>query len=229
MTKNVAAALIIYSLNNYIITPLRQFGNKTGVAVSLLQVYNISGMSTITQAFYDVKRLHFVPKMLRSMAQLDMPLSIGYGQTNSQPTTVRLMLEWLDAKHGQKVLDLGSGSGWTTALLGHIVGKLGTVYGVERIPELLEFGRRNCQAANVFNTEFFLASDDIGLLAHAPFDRILVSANANEFPKELLNQLKVGGKIVVPVNGIIQEVTKLARGKLKTKEHPSFIFVPLVK
>ncbi len=186
-------------------------------------------MSTITQAFQDVKRLYFVPKQVRGLVNLDMPLSIGFGQTNSQPTTVRLMLEWLDAKHGNKVLDLGSGSGWTTALIGHIVGKLGTVYGVERIPELLEFGRRNCQEANVFNTEFFLAEDVVGLPKHAPFDRILVNANANVFPEELLDQLKVGGKIVAPVRGIVYEVTKLARGKTKVKEHPGFVFVPLVK
>jgi len=186
-------------------------------------------MSSISQAFTEVKRLHFVPKSVRPLAQLDIPLSIGYGQTNSQPTTVKLMLEWLNAKPGQKVLDLGSGSGWTTALLGHIVGKSGTVYAVERIKELVEFGRRNCQQANVFNTEFFVAGPEYGLPAHAPFERILVSASANEFPHKLLDQLKVGGKIVVPVKGIIYEVTKSARGKLKTKEHHGFLFVPLIK
>lgn len=186
-------------------------------------------MSTIAQAFTEVKRFNFIPRSVRPLADLDMPLAIGYGQTNSQPTTVRLMLEWLDAKKGHKILDLGSGSGWTTALLGHIVGMHGTVYGVERIPELVEYGRRNCQAANVFNTEFFLAGQDYGLPEHAPFDRILVSANAEQFPYELLKQLKVGGKIVVPVQGTIYEVTKQARARLITKEHPGFVFVPLVK
>ncbi len=186
-------------------------------------------MGSITQAFTEVKRFHFVPRNVRSLANLDIPLSIGYGQTNSQPTTVRLMLEWLDAKPGQKVLDLGSGSGWTTALLGHIVGKTGTVYAVERIPQLVEFGRRNAWEANIFNAEFFIAGNDYGLPQHAPFDRILVSANADEFPHELMDQLKVYGKIVVPVRGVIYEVTKLPRGKTKTKEHPGFLFVPLVK
>ncbi len=186
-------------------------------------------MNTITQAFTEVKRSKFVPVQVRSLAYLDVPLSIGYGQTNSQPTTVRLMLEWLDARPGQKVLDLGSGSGWTTALLAHIVGKSGTVYAVERIPELVEFGRRNCHELNIFNAEFYEAGSNYGLPAQAPFDRILVSANADKFPDVLLEQLKTGGKIVVPVNGVIHEVTKLPRGKTKTQEHPGFVFVPLVK
>ncbi len=186
-------------------------------------------MSSVADALHDVKRMFFVPQKLRALAQLDMPLAIGYGQTNSQPTTLRLMLEWLDAKPGHKVLDLGSGSGWSTALIAHIVGKTGTVYAVERVPELVEFGRRNCQSQNIYNAEFFEAGDSVGLPLHAPFDRILVSADAYEFPNELMGQLKVGGKIVVPVRGVVQEVTKLSNGRINKKEHPGFLFVPLVK
>lgn len=186
-------------------------------------------MSSVAQAFTEVRRFHFVPKGMKPMANLDIPIPIGYGQTNSQPTTVRLMLEWLDAKKGHKVLDLGSGSGWTASLLGHIVGKKGTVYAVEKIPQLVDYGRQNSHSANIFNAEFFEAGKDYGLPAHAPFDRILVSANAEKFPEILLEQLKVGGKIVVPVQGTVYEVTKMPKGKLKTREHPGFVFVPLVK
>lgn len=186
-------------------------------------------MGQLTDAFKVVKRVNFVPGQSKDLVDLDIPLSIGYGQTNSQPTTVRLMLWWLDLKPGLKVLDLGSGSGWSSALIGHIVQPTGTVYAVERIPELLEFGRRNCHDLGITNVEFFQASDEIGLPQHAPFDRILVSADAEIFPNKLMDQLKVNGKIVIPVKGIIYEVTKLSKGETKTKEHPGFIFVPLVK
>ncbi len=185
-------------------------------------------MSSVTEAFRVIKRVNFIPAQSKDLASLDLPLSIGYGQTNSQPTTIRLMLEWLDLKPGHKVLDVGSGSGWSTALIGHLVEKTGTVYAVERIPQLVEYGRRNCLDLGITNAEFFHYNDVIGLPHQAPFDRILVSADAEEFPHELLEQLKVNGKIVVPIKGIIHEVTKLSKGKLKTVEHPGFIFVPLV-
>src|SRR6185369_8248962 len=188
-------------------------------------------MSTITEAFKVIKRAHFVPEQTRQLAGLDMPVSIGYGQTNSQPTTVRLMLEWLTLKPGQKVMDIGSASGWSTALIAHLVEPNGTVYGVERIPELLDYGRSNCHDFGITNAEFFLAQggDEIGLPQHAPFDRILVNADAEKFPEKLLDQVKVNGKIVAPVRGIIYEVTKLVHGRTKIKEHPGFISVPLVK
>jgi len=169
-----------------------------------------------------------LPSSVRPMADLDIPLPIGHDQTNSQPTTVRHMLTWLDARPSQKVLDVGSGSGWTTALLSHIVGKDGKVYAVERIPELVQFGRNNCARLDLKNVEFVVAGAHYGLPKHAPYDRILVSASASEFTEELMDQLKVGGKLVVPVQDTIFEVTKLAGGKTKVIRHPGYVFVPLI-
>lgn len=157
-----------------------------------------------------------------------MPLTIGHGQTNSQPTTVKMMLEWLDVKPGKKVLDVGSGSGWTTALLAYLVGTRGKVYAVERVPELVKFGRENNKKAGVTNTEFFEAGKTYGLPQHAPYDRILVSASARELPPELPGQLKVGGKLVIPVREDILEITKTGKETYKTITHPGFVFVPLV-
>ena len=102
------------------------------------------------------------------------------------------------------------------------------VYAVECVPELVEFGRRNCQASGITNAEFFKAGNVFGLPEYAPFDRIIVSADASELPDELKDQLKIGGKMVIPIHDIIYEVTKLSKTKNNIKKHPYFIFVPLI-
>ncbi|MDB5161470.1 MAG: Protein-L-isoaspartate (D-aspartate) O-methyltransferase [Candidatus Saccharibacteria bacterium] len=185
-------------------------------------------MDNIEQAFQKVPRSKFLSDYNDGEAALDMPLPIGFGQTNSQPTTVKWMLEWLEPQPGDKVLDIGSGSGWTAALLAHLVGPKGKVYAVEIVPELVEFGRQNAQRLNISNAEFYQAGDQYGLSKFAPYDRILVSAAASELPVELLDQLKPGGKMVIPVQSDILEIEKLADDKYEVKRHPGFVFVPLV-
>lgn len=185
-------------------------------------------MDRIDQAFTRFDRVHFVPEEMRGSAHADMALPIGYGQTISQPTTVGMMLEWLDAQPADKVLDVGSGSGWTTALLSHIVGPKGWIYAVERIPELVEFGQENNEKVGVKNASFHQAGDEYGLPEQGPFDRILVSASADKLPLELLDQLKPGGKLVIPVHYDILEITKNAKGEIQTQKHPGFVFVPLI-
>ncbi len=165
---------------------------------------------------------------MRPQADIDMPLPIGYGQTNSQPSTVRRMLEWLDARAGERILDVGSGSGWTTALLATLVGPTGSTYAVEKVPELVKFGRENCRRSSVHNATFFPAGVTYGLPEYAPYDRILVSAAARELPYDLLRQLKVGGKIVMPINDTIVEITENKGDDMNIVEHPGFAFVPLV-
>lgn len=188
----------------------------------------IHTMTTVDEAFRRIKRTDFVPADLRQYADIDAPLSIGYGQTISQPSTVRFMLNLLRVEQGHKVLDIGSGSGWTTALLSYLVGPEGMVYAVERIPDLLEFGQQNCRRVGVKNAKFFTADKQYGLPKHAPFDRILVSAAAQKLPDELLAQLKVSGKIVIPVNNDILEVDLLEAGRTSINKYHGFIFVPLV-
>jgi protein-L-isoaspartate(D-aspartate) O-methyltransferase len=185
-------------------------------------------MASINQAFEAIQRADFVPEGQKDLAGIDVPLSIGFGQTISQPTTVRMMLEWLGAQPGDKILDLGSGSGWTTALLSRIVGPKGKVLAVEIVPELVEFGRNNCQRAGLTNVQFFQAGKEYGLPKYAPYDRVLVNAAAQQLPKQLLKQLKLGGKLVIPVQYDVLEIIKTSDTNFRTTTHPGFVFVPLV-
>jgi protein-L-isoaspartate(D-aspartate) O-methyltransferase len=185
-------------------------------------------MDKFDEAFRAVPRTGFLPAEMKAMAELDAPLPIGYGQTNSQPSTVHMMLEWLDPCSNEKVLDVGSGSGWTTALLTHLVGPKGMVYAAEKIPELVQFGAKNVMRAGIQNARFFEAKNDIGLPEFAPYDRILVSASSDTFPQKLLNQLKIGGRLVIPVKNSVYVVNRRGKNKYEKTEHPGFAFVPLV-
>jgi len=182
----------------------------------------------IINAFKTIDRKDFVLKEYENEAYGDYPLPIGFGQTISQPTTVAFMLELLQPKKGDKVLDVGSGSGWTTALLAQIVGKKGRVFGVEKIPQLISFGKENLAKYHFPNAEIRKAGKELGLRKKAPFDRILVSAAAQTIPQELVEQLKIGGIMVIPVNNDILRIKKVSDKEIKTQRFEGFVFVPLI-
>ncbi len=182
----------------------------------------------IEEVFSYINRVDFLPPEVVHEAHLDIPLPIGYGQTNSQPSTVKQMLEWLDVQPGQTVLDVGAGSGWTSALLSQLVGKKGKVIAVEKVPELVMFGKENCQKLKLHNVEFKQADNQLGWPHKAPYDRILVSAAAHELPQELIEQLAEGGTMVMPVQSSILKIHKSRQGKIVIDEHPGFAFVPLL-
>jgi protein-L-isoaspartate(D-aspartate) O-methyltransferase len=170
-------------------------------------------------------RVNHLPRGQQQYADLDRALPIGYGQTNSQPTTVRAMLRALRVGPGMRVLDVGSGSGWTTVLLARLVGEQGRVIGVERIPELVVDGAQAVQAADVPWASVRQASAHVlGLPEEAPFDRILVSAQSHAVPHQLVQQLTEDGLMVVPVDGQLLRVD--ARGR--EEQLGSYVFVPLV-
>lgn len=187
----------------------------------------------IIEAFLANDRVRFVPEQLIGEAYLDVPLPIGEGQTISQPYTVALMMELLDPKVGQKILDIGFGSGWTTAILAHVVGPRGRVYGLEIVPELAAFGKSNLEKTDYQNLELHHQSGWEGWPEAAPFDRILVGACAPEMPKALLEQLRVGGKMVIPVGQsfscALRVVEKTSEQNFREKDYPGFAFVPFVK
>lgn len=195
--------------------------------VNYLVMTGILKSKEIINAFTSIDRKDFVGLKNVDNAYEDHALSIGYGATISQPTTVAFMLERLGAMPGNIVLDIGTGSGWTTALLATIVGKKGRVYGIEIVPELLAFGQYNLNKYKFSNVSLEQAGDTLGLPANAPFDRILVSAGTNHVPNELLMQLKEGGTMIIPIDAAIWEVKKSSDSATTIYKYPGFMFVPL--
>jgi len=185
---------------------------------------------TLIKAFRRIKRVDFLPEEVTAEAQVNTPLPIGAGQTNSQPQTVAFMLELLQPQEGEKILDIGSGSGWTTALLAEAVGPTGCVYAIERLIELKNFGENNVRKYSLNNVEFFCQDGYAGLAKFMPFAKILVSAAAYEIPENLKIQLAVGGRLVVPtINQDIRVIDKISSDKYQQTIYPGFIFVPLIK
>ncbi|MBT4894652.1 protein-L-isoaspartate O-methyltransferase [bacterium] len=182
----------------------------------------------IRDAFVAIDRKDFVSEDYVEEVYEDYALPLGYEQTISQPTTVAFMLDLLVPQKGDKVLDVGSGSGFVTALLAHIVGESGYVIGVERVQELVKLGQENLSKYDFKNAEIKQAGKELGLQEEAPFDKILVSAAAEEVPKELLRQLKVGGVMVVPIYDNIWQVRKISEENIDIKKFERFEFVPLI-
>lgn len=184
--------------------------------------------SSLIAAFEKCDRILFVPEELHTEAYGDYPLQIGAGQTISQPYTVAIMLEMLHPGAGDKILDIGSGSGWTTALLAAAVGENGWVEGIDRISSLVEYGRKNLKKMDITNASIELADGSVlGKPGHL-YDRILISASAPHMPMPLFNQLKPEGILVIPVGNSIWRITKDQRGGIDAYELPGFRFVPLI-
>jgi protein-L-isoaspartate(D-aspartate) O-methyltransferase len=181
----------------------------------------------VEQAMRQTPREQFLPRDQQVHAAADRALPIGAGQTGSQPSTVRAMLELLDVLPGQRVLDVGSGSGWTTALLARLVAPGGVVLGVELDPDLAAWGAQNVAASGVVGASVRQVSREV--LGHpegAPYDRILVSANAGDLPRPLVDQLADGGVMVLPVQGRMTRVRR--RGsEIDVEHHGAYRFVPL--
>lgn len=197
----------------------------------------------IIEAFLAIDRKDFVIPENQDEAYLNTPLSIGFGQTISQPLTVAFMLELLQPKIGDVVLDIGSGSGWTSALLSYLVSdggknKQGKVIAIERILELKEFGEKNTAKYNFVEKniiKFFCADGSRDILKISQqldlkegFDKILCSATLEQMPQEWIDLLKTGGKIVAPFPGEIQLWIKQDKNTFKKEFFKGFSFVPLI-
>lgn len=220
---------IVSVIRNFQECGLRMNNNNEQLIKELKQLEAIRSPE-IEAAFKNVEREYFVPEEEDPYAYINTALPIGEEQTISQPSVVAMMLELLEVEPGQRILDIGSGSGWTTALLSFLTGEKGSVIGLERIASLAELGRKNTK--DYKNLEIRKAEEGVLGIPGEKFDRILVSAMAQEPPTELLEQLKSGGVLVVPVGiGTEGSLTKYKLnldGDVDKIEVPGFSFVPLI-
>ena len=185
----------------------------------------------VEDAMRKYPRHHFVPEILRQVAYEDVPLHIGSNQTVSQPLTVVTMTEALDVKNGNKVLEIGTGSGWQSTLLSYLVGDKGCVFTMEIIEDLFRFARDNLSKSGIRNVTTMLGDGSGGLEKEAPFDRILVTAAAPRIPEALIDQLKPDGILVIPVGDMIKQEMFVLRKTEKRIDKVSigeFALVPLV-
>jgi protein-L-isoaspartate(D-aspartate) O-methyltransferase len=182
----------------------------------------------VLQAMLDVPRHEFIPEELRARAYEDRPLPIGAGQTISQPYIVALMLQHLALQPRDRVLEVGTGSGYVTALLLHLCSE---VYSVERYPELAEPAKRVLERLGHANVKVIVGDGSRGVPEHAPFDAILVSAATGEVPRALFHQLRDRGRMIVPVGPPFTQELQLVRkrnDKAEVEHLEGCRFVPLV-
>lgn len=189
----------------------------------------------VIEAFMKFPREDFVLSEYKHEANNDYPLPILCGQTISQPTTVAIMLNALEVKEGSKVLEIGTGSGWVTAMLSYLTGEKGKVISIEYFKELYKFAKTNLEKFKLkykFLNNIILIHGDgsKGYKKYAPYDRIIVNAACSSINKYYIEQLKDKGILIIPVGSISEQKMlriKKDKGKISVQELGSFVFVPL--
>ncbi|MBD3379754.1 MAG: protein-L-isoaspartate(D-aspartate) O-methyltransferase [Candidatus Omnitrophica bacterium] len=183
----------------------------------------------VINAMLKVKRHLFVPEAVKGAAYSDRPLPIGYGQTISQPFIVGYMTQALDLDPADRVLEIGTGSGYQAAVLAELAGE---VYSVEIIGELAEQARRTLERRGYDNVKVKYGDGYEGWKEHAPYDAVIVTAAPPQIPEELIRQLRTGGRMIVPAGRFYQElvfITKKAGGRVERKKLMPVRFVPMVR
>jgi len=184
----------------------------------------------VLKAFSKIPRHLFVHKKMLNESYHNVALPIGYGQTISQPYTIAVMLEALELKPGDKVLEIGTGSGYNAALIGCIIGRKGKLFTTEIVPELAEESKKKLSALGLKNVKVVVCDGSLGYDKGKVYDKIMVTAACKEVPPPLLKQLRNNGILVAPVGcAYEQEMLKVKKvgKKLEVKNLGFFVFVPL--
>ena len=207
-----------------------EFLEKRKKLVNSLKLQRRIVSKEVEKAFLETPRELFVPKNLKNYAYADSPLEIGQGQTISAPHMVAIMCEELGIKKDQKVLEIGTGSGYHAAIVSKIVGEKGKIYTIERFSELAELAKENLSKAEIKNVTVETGDGSEGLGKYKPYDIIYVTCAAPTVPKPLVDQLKDPGKLMVPVGDTICTLILLEKnqGKITKKSLGGCAFVPLV-
>ncbi len=198
--------------------------------VELIEARGVTAPRVIT-AMLRIPRERFVPEAERDLAYADRPVIIGHEQTISQPFIVAYMIEALSLKGGEKVLEVGAGSGYAAAILAEMGMK---VFAIERIEELVEQARANLKAADYDTVNLICGDGSKGWPAEAPFDAILVSAGAVKIPAPLIDQLAIGGRMVIPVGDspgrqALIRITRISADEVREEYLSDVYFVPLIE
>ncbi len=216
-----------------ILTKMKTNENYQQKLDDLITVMKKSGFlndKKIELAIRKTPRHEFVPSSLIEKAYDDSPIQIMKNQTISQPSVVSRMTEWLDVKEGQKILEIGSGSGWQTAILAYLVG-CGNVYSIERHTDLAEFAKKNLDKLGIHNVKVISGDGSFGFPEESPFDRIIITAACKKVPDPLLEQLSINGLLIAPVGGYPQSMILLKKtlsGVVEIRNQPGYVFVPFL-
>ena len=193
--------------------------------IKIIKTYDESISDRVLWAVQQVPRHKFIKE--KGAGYLDTPLDIGYGQTISQPFIVAYMTDKLDIRPLHKVLEIGTGSGYQAAILAEMAYD---IYSVERIFKLSQKTEKLLRQLGYINIKLKVGDGYKGWKENAPYDRIIVTAMSNEIPQELIKQLNVGGKMIIPHNGVLKLCTKMEDDvPYKVEELIGVVFVPLVK
>jgi protein-L-isoaspartate(D-aspartate) O-methyltransferase len=208
----------------------KKYQSKMNELIKIMKNSGFLNDSKVELAIRKSPRHEFVPKSLLDMAYENIPISLMKNQTISQPSVVSRMTELLNVMEGQKILEIGSGSGWQSAILSFLVAH-GKVFSIERHPKLVKFAKENLNKLGIQNVDIILGDGSLGLSQESPFDRIIITAACKKVPPPLFEQLSLDGLLIAPVGEYSQSLIlfkKTSQGIIEIKNQPGYVFVPLL-